>query len=137
MENNKDYNDYVSEIIASLASEGTSNIDFDQLSLWLNEQRTLESDLSGLRDELDIFRADYVQRISGMVKAIAVARRKSDSLESATELIESLGSLSAHDLVDCYRRVSARFRDTFPTSFAGLTKTPLRGITATDLDDYK
>ena len=95
MENNKDYNDYVSEIIASLASEGTSNIDFDQLSLWLNEQRTLESDLSGLRDELDIFRADYVQRISGMVKAIAVARRKSDSLESATELIESLGSLSA------------------------------------------
>lgn len=137
MKNNKDHSDYVSEIIGSLASESVSRIDFDRLVSWLTEQRTIESDLSELRGELDVIRADYVQRITGTVKAIAVARRKSDSLESATELIESLGSLSARDLVDCYRRVSARFRDTFPTSFAGLTKRPHRGITTTDLDDYK
>jgi len=137
LKNDNDGNDCVSEIIDALASESISRIDFDQLGSWLTEQRTLKSKLSAMRDELDVLRTDYLQRISGMVKAIAVAQRKGNSLESAMELIESLDRLSVDDLVECYRRVSARFRDTFPTSFAGLTKRSWAGAAATHLNDYK
>ncbi len=137
MKNDNDGNDCVSEIIDALASESISRIDFDQLGSWLTEQRTLKSKLSAMRDELDVLRTDYLQRISGMVKAIAVAQRKGNSLESAMELIESLDRLSVDDLVECYRRVSARFRDTFPTSFAGLTTRSRAGAAATHLNDYK
>ncbi len=53
-----------------------------------------------------------------MLKAIAIAERSRGRLDSLAELIESLSGMSAEDLIVCYRKTAAIFRDHFPGAIA-------------------
>ena len=68
----------------------------------------------GSSDDLKYLRADYECRIAGMVKAMAAVDRKHDSFAETLDFIERLPEMSVTRLIEQYRRVSARFRDTFP-----------------------
>lgn len=75
--------------------------------------------------ELSLLRADYSNRIAGMVKAIAAVARSYDKAAEAVGYLEKLSDLSAAELIEEYRRTSARFRSAFPTTF-GLGPLALR-----------
>lgn len=68
-------------------------------------------------EELNILRQDYIQRLSGMLKAIAALSRNKEETEEILTLIESFDQLPAAKLISIYRKVSAKFRNAFPTSF--------------------
>ena len=122
MEKNESELAYLADIREALAAEAVTMIDFDRLKIWLDQ---LAADLPILhrdRDEAKILREDYQNRIGGMLKAIAVAERGRPALGEALEIIDHLPARSATELIDCYRRTSARFRDTFPTSFGLITQ---------------
>jgi hypothetical protein len=105
------------ELLASLQNEQLTAIDFDSLADKLSQLQRDISTHASMRQELDLLRQDYQARIAGMLKAIAAVDRKRDSFDDALHAIESLPSLNCAELTETYRRVSARFRDTFPTSF--------------------
>jgi hypothetical protein len=67
--------------------------------------------------ELELLRSDYLSRIAGMVKAIAAVERSNDKAAEAVPYLENLNKLSAGELIEEYRRTSARFRSAFPTTF--------------------
>lgn len=93
-------------------------IDLDALAARL----AAASDALGLLDkariERDLLHRDLQQRIGGMIKAMAAADRTGDRLDEGVALAEGLSTLAAEELIATYRRVSARFRDQFKSSFA-------------------
>jgi len=112
---------YIVELRDALAAESITTIDFDRLALWLT---TLGATLPGLyraREDAAAMREDYTTRISGMLKAIAIAEKGKSSLDTALEIIDHLPEKSATELIGYYRRAQVRFRDTFPTSFGMIT----------------
>ncbi len=121
MKKNSDYIDDINDVLESLKAENLPEIDFDKLkgtlSLLLDELPKMH--LS--EDELSLLRKDYIERISGMAKAITATRQNRDEIESTLEYLESLSDKRSDELVKQYRIISARFRDTFPASF-GLVK---------------
>jgi hypothetical protein len=108
---------YIAELHDALAAEAVTAIDFDRLRLWLQELAGALPELFRAREESRLLRDDFTDRISGMLKAIAVAEPGQKPISEASEIIDHLATSGAADLIDCYRRISARFRDTFPTSF--------------------
>jgi hypothetical protein len=113
---------YLADIREALTAEAVSMIDFDRLRIWLDQLAVDLPILHRDRDEATVLREDYQNRIGGMLKAIAVAERGRPALGDALEIIDNLPARSATELIDCYRRTSARFRDTFPTSFGLITQ---------------
>lgn len=116
----KNHNNDTEQLVAmldKLRDENLTLIDFDQLTSWLEEQKQRLESMSSHKSELETLREDYVGRLSGMAKAIAVADRKQGAMAQSAELVAGLPRLSAVELIDCYRRVSARFRDMFPASY--------------------
>lgn len=103
--------------IACLNDTDLSLLDFD----------TLRDRLATLVNELEhadrmstdhaLLRADYEQRLAGMIKAIAAVDRKRGGVEDALATVDRLTHLTASELIAEYRRVSAAFRDSFPTTF--------------------
>ncbi len=67
--------------------------------------------------EFGLLRTDYLNRIAGMVKAIAAVERSHDKATEAVGYLENLNGMSAAELIEEYRRTSARFRSAFPTTF--------------------
>jgi hypothetical protein len=128
---------YIERILDSLHENGMSQIDFDQLRQWLIDQRKLLQSTAKDRSEIEILRTDYRKRIAGMVKAMVAVDRKRSAAREALELIESLESMTAAELVACYRKTSARFRDKFPTSFGGLFTRTTNAEGAGDLSVFK
>lgn len=126
MKKSNNHIDDIKNVLESFNAENLPQIDFDKLkgtlAILLEELPNLY--LSG--DELSLLRKDYIERISGMVKAITAARQNREDLESTLEYIESLFGKKSEDLVKQYRIISARFRDTFPASF-GLVKQASNG----------
>ena len=121
MKKNNDNISDIKEILESLNAENLTQIDFDKLNgsltLLLNELPELYQSAN----EYLHLKKDYIERISGMVKAITAARQNRDDLESTLEYLEGLAGKKSEDLIRQYRIISARFRDTFPASF-GLVK---------------
>jgi len=111
--------EYLARFIARLDDEDLSPIDFDELRKHLAELVTQSKTAGELAEEHALLREDCQQRMAGMIKAIAAADRRGESYQGALTIIEELPSLSARDLLRKYRRVSARFRDCFPTTFNG------------------
>ncbi|MEW5993950.1 MAG: hypothetical protein AB1744_06095 [Candidatus Zixiibacteriota bacterium] len=118
MTNHNQHSDYAQGLRASLCDEKLPLIDFDRLKAWLTEVAPLFDNVHRLQQELAVLRQDYVARIGGMTKAVAAVNRHPAEWEAAVARIEELPSLTAGELVDEYRKTSARFRDAFPTSFA-------------------
>jgi hypothetical protein len=73
---------------------------------------------------LELLRHDYVGRLSGMLKAIAAVDRRHATGSEILAQLEALPGCSTEQLIEQYRRVSARFRDTFPASFGMVRPAP-------------
>jgi hypothetical protein len=86
---------------------------------------------------LELLRSDYLSRIAGMVKAIAAVERSNDKASEAVVYLENLNGMSAGELIEEYRRTSARFRSAFPTTFGlgPLTSHKAKGVK--NPGDYK
>ena len=137
MENHNKQSAYVKELVDSLTGDKVSFIDFDQLKEWLAEVAPILDKIDQLREEIGLLRLDYISRIGGMVKAIAAVNRHPDGWENALTYLENLPSFSAGELIEEYRKTSARFRDAFPTSF-GVALDRKRGADGLkDLSVYK
>ena len=119
-----------------LAAERTEEIDFDRLAAWLREIVPVLSDAQKNVDSLVSLRQDYEGRIIGMAKAMAAVDRSGRGYEEAITSLGTLPQLSGEELVACYRRMSARFRDMFPTSF-GLRLQPTKRAKLTDVSVYR
>jgi len=120
-----------------LTDEGLSEVDFDSLRVWLREAAGSLRAGSRAVSDLAVLRRDYIDRMAGMVKAMAVLRQGRDHLEGALALIERLEGMRAEELVVQYRQVSARFRDAFPASFGQLEATAESGRRVCRTADYK
>ncbi|MFZ5979425.1 MAG: hypothetical protein ACOYVF_02230 [Candidatus Zixiibacteriota bacterium] len=105
------------ELLKSLDEKSMTLIDLDSVRNCLREMLEQTCQQETLADSAAILRDDYTARIAGMLKALAAADRKRDSWTQVLELVERLPAMTASELVACYHRVSARFRDNFPTSF--------------------
>jgi len=105
---------------AQLKPESLGTIDFDTLRALLQSEDELLADTKRDREELTALRRDLIGRIAGMAKAIAAVSRRRDLIREAAEYVERLEHRDAAGLIEEYRLVSARFRDSFPTSFGRL-----------------
>ncbi|MEW6050835.1 MAG: hypothetical protein AB1644_07220 [Candidatus Zixiibacteriota bacterium] len=112
-----DHTAYIAELREALTEDRLSYIDFDQLRSWLEQLGPVLDRIMASDEELRLLRQDYQGRIAGMLKAIAAADRKQSGLQSVLREAETLADLTSAQLIECYRRTSARFRDCFPTSF--------------------
>ncbi len=108
---------FLAELRASLTDGNLPTIDFDRLTSRLADLSAMLERSLIVELELQHLRDDYLARIIGMAKAIAAARSAPDAYPQVAEFIDSLSTFTAEQLTDTYRRVSARFRDTFPTSY--------------------
>lgn len=120
---------------ACLSDQTIPKLDFDALAATLHDVRELLASPTS-DEQATILRRDYQLRIAGMLKAIAAVKNTSEALEAATAEIEQLDSLPAQQLIDRYRKTSARFRDAFPAS-SGLLHRPERMAAPRDITDYK
>jgi hypothetical protein len=111
---------YLRDLLAQLHDERLPQLDFDRLGEQLTEILGRIEEMVSWRQSAELLRQDYEARIAGMLKGIAAVERKRDSLAEALRVIENLSSLSCEELLACYRRTTARFRDTFPASFGYL-----------------
>ncbi|MBI5267854.1 MAG: hypothetical protein HY851_11545 [candidate division Zixibacteria bacterium] len=127
----------VTELIAVLSDESLVEIDLDAIRKVLESSVGAGSAVSQLSEELTILREDYISRIVGMAKALAVARQTGEALAEATELAESLPSMSSPQLVEQYRRTTAKFRDAFPSSFGLPASSRRRADGRHNYSDYK
>jgi len=118
--------EYAAALRQSLADETLAEIDLDAVVDWLAKLRGTLTAAARLSAEHNSLRADYVSRIAGMARAVAVVRSRSDSRFEVAEYLDRLPSLSADELVVEHRRVSARFRDSFPSSFGDRRFTGVR-----------
>ncbi|RMG02566.1 MAG: hypothetical protein D6741_03530 [Planctomycetota bacterium] len=134
MVNVNGYREGIDDFLQALGDERLPEINFDELSRQLTEISDYLSHCAARDHELELLREDYRRRIGGMIKAIAVVGRKPDALTRAAEEIDALSAMSAEELIAAYRRVSARFRDAFPTSFGGVQMSRQR---PRDLAAYK
>jgi hypothetical protein len=104
------------DLLESLGDDNLTQIDFDQLTEILNAGLNLMDQYSLVSQELAVLKSDCQARIGGMVKAIAIADRQRQNYQQALDLTESLKSMNSAELIDCYARVAARFRDMFPVN---------------------
>jgi len=104
-----------------IRDESLAVMDFDELCGRLEAASLMLGRLDRAEAELAVLRQDLTGRIAGMARASAVARGTRRDLETASELTERLPLMSARELVRCYGRVAARFRDTFPASMSAVT----------------
>ena len=136
METN-DHKAYLVELRETLTGDKLSVIDFDGLISRLG-QIGEALDLAAIdREELSMLRNDYQSRIGGMLKAVAAVDRKGNGLHSALSTVEALPGMTVSQLIECYRRSSARFRDSFPTSFGLLSSDPTIPGQSKQFGDFK
>jgi len=111
----------IREAAELLRAESLAVMDFDELCGHLEAASRMLGRLDRAEAELAVLRQDLTGRIAGMARASAAARGTRRDLETASELAERLPHMSARELVRCYGRVAARFRDTFPASMSAVT----------------
>lgn len=104
-------------LITQIQDTESGPLDLDAVVAALEHTARLQASTDELSSDFRILHDDYIARISGMLKAIAAVDRKRNRHAQALEAIERLEHLSADELIAQYRRVSAQFRDAFPTSW--------------------
>lgn len=133
MENHDALRTATQELARQIEVGSLQEIDFDLMGQTLAEIGSLIDRLDVAQQQLGLLRADYVARVSGMIKATAAVSRRQAALTEAAAVIETLAQLSSEQLIDRYRQAAASFRQAFPASF-GLVR-PSRS--QKDLNDYK
>ncbi len=123
------------EFASALSEENVSRLDFDALRTWLTATATKLGELERTKNENALLRQDLESRITGMLKAIVIARRSRKDHGAIGDLIDSLSEMPSDALIACYRRTAARFRDAFPASFALVTSAGTRS--ERDVSDFK
>ena len=137
LKNHKHSTEQIVRLLEELNDKNLTMIDFDQWTSSLEEQKQRLESWSDMNDELEILRKDYESRIRGMAKAIAVADRKQGAMAQSVELVSRLPEFSATELVDCYHRTAARFRDMFPASYTQLSTQSTNGSLMRNPGDFK
>ncbi len=108
----------IERTLAGLDDVNLPLVDFDQLRNQLKQAAVLAEQLPRLEDELKTLRQDYIGRIVGMLKAVAVVERSQLRALAVSEQIDALDNCPASELVKQYRLAAARFRDAFPATYA-------------------
>lgn len=107
----------INEVLEMLDDNNLAVLDLNLIKQTiLNMKSSIESNETEL-EEFRLLRQDYIQRVSGMLKAIAALNRNKEETEEILNLIESFEQMPAEKLITIYRKVSAKFRNAFPTSF--------------------
>lgn len=132
----EDYRLILSEMVMQIDRENLSAFDFGRLRDALVEAMEMVDEVRRARGEVARFRQDYVARISGMEKAIAVVSRGDGRIGKVLEKIEAMKGLSAEELLECYSQTQARYRDAFPASFGGL-QSPAASRKKNILNEYR
>lgn len=114
---------YIKSLIKQITTEQLDQLDFDKLAAHLEQQKTILRQSEHLSDELALLRDDYLQRIGGMVKAIAAVEASEAKMRDALELLETATTLPSDRLIKLCRNIQSKFRDTFPLSFNHLPYT--------------
>lgn len=120
MPNDNPLAEYLCAVAEALRAESVERIDFDELTSKLISAGTALQDAATERESLVQLRNDYVERIAGMAKAVAVMENRREDQEELITLCGSLDRLPVAELLSQYRRISAKFRDAFPTSYGQL-----------------
>jgi len=137
LKNQRSADGYFAGLDEQLTENNLSLIDFDELRRRLSQLASETETSEQVAEEYALLREDLQQRLAGMVKAIAAVDRQRDGYGTALAVIEELAALSASELLRQYRRVSARFRDCFPASFAGVRMTPSKSISKSQVSELK
>jgi len=117
VEHDKQHFERAREYYSLLAGARLTEINFDTLADWLKSLVPHLADNAAKREELALLRQDYEGRIAGMIKALAAVDRSGRSNEHLMAELDSLPHASAQELIACYRRTTAKFRDSFPASY--------------------
>ena len=117
-----DHKKFIAEFIENLSGEKLEVVDFDRLIINLNEVSNLASSIERVQSELVLLRNDYIGRISGMAKAVAVASHRRDDMEELLEFVNTLDNSSSEKLLKAYRKIQSKFQDSFPASFGLLNR---------------
>jgi hypothetical protein len=137
VETNNNLSKQVNEFSQMLTEDNILLINFDNLCQCLKDTaRILEGNELLVRD-LNLLRQDYESRIIGMTKALTVADKNGRGYSDTLEFIDRLPHLTGSELIDCYRKISARFRDTFPASYGLLRQPSNRSGRLSDLNSFK
>ncbi len=106
----------ITAMLSDLHEHEASYIDFDKLRDTLNSLNT-RAEIESLKKQYNCFYSDYLCRIAGMAKAIAVCDRHTSTLEKTLEYLKTLDDLTAEELISEYNKMTTRFRSAFPASF--------------------
>lgn len=111
----------ITDTAGLIAGESIELIDFDKLENVLVFLCDFLDKYKNLQAELDTIKADYRNRILGMLKANLACRPDHDETEWTALLSDDTSQVSCGELIKLYRKASARFRDNFPASFRYIT----------------
>lgn len=136
MEKTDNYRSRLFAAADQISAENLSSLDFDELRRLLIDSANHLEQAEQVRADNNRLRDDFMARIAGMEKAIAVAARGESHLRRALELIDTLSDLTAEKLIEQYNRTLARFRDAFPASF-GCLQTRVRPGSRNTVHEYK
>lgn len=137
MEKINELRDYLKSTADSLSGEAIDEINFDRLIDSLNESAGHLDKIENLDNEYTQLRNDYIGRISGMIKAVAVTSKNEHSLEDSLTFIESLENQNSDELIKIYRRVQVKFQECFPASFGLLKRQNTTGMSDERINQYK
>lgn len=111
----------IEKLLENLKNEAVELIDFDRAIEVLGQIKMALNEHNSATEELSVLKQDYRRRIVGMLKAVMAGRAKESDAELAAALAEDDCTIESTDLIALYRKVSARFRDSFPASFKYVT----------------
>ena len=137
MTNHNSGQEYIDELLASFSDDKLSEIDFDKLKEWLRELKVSLCRVSEIESDLNLLREDFLERIAGMVKAVTIVEKGSESTESVLAYLEDLKNVTAEELIGQYRKTSNRFRIAFPSTFGLAPVTNQNSASLKKIRDYK
>ena len=107
----------IEQLLESLKDEAIELIDFDRAIEVLGQIQTALNEHNHATEELSVLKQDYRRRLVGMLKAVMVSRADERDTELAAALADEDCTIGSTDMIALYKKISARFRDSFPASF--------------------
>ena len=111
----------ITDTAGLIQHESIELIDFDKLGDVLASLCNILDNYRHVQSELNTIKADYCNRILGMLKANLACRPDHDETELVALLSDDKSHVSCSELIKLYRKAAARFRNNFPASFKYIT----------------